>query len=487
MRARITLLFAGVVCEAIYLLYFMRRFPLVRYYRGDIDLGAITNHSHAGFLQFTASFTALFILLGVAWWTAQNLQDWISLGIVLGFGAVFAVTLSFVYPITAIDIYAYVDHGLILVQYHHNPIFTPPATFPQDPLMSLSDGWEGAGAPYGPLGVVIDAIPTLLVHRNLLANLLLLKLMFSAMGLAEAYAVYTIVKRRWPALALSGALLVAWNPLFLFEVSVNGHNDVVMMLFAVLGIASLSDDELTLGPLLITASILVKYTTIVLLPLAVLYGVSRKPASQRLPYLAFTLLACGAVAVLAYLPFWQGPDTISHLLTQNQRYLSSFSSVVSDLTGGGVTQDRATNIGRALFVPIYLYALAKARRDFERFLIAAFIAMFFFLALAVTNFESWYVVWLVVLGAIVPAIAVRLPMLLVSYGAALLASFFGFLWVWYGLSGQGYTLADTLSYVVTFLPATLVLAVLSWGLGRVDAGFSPDVTEIRRSDAHDRS
>lgn len=460
-RSRIELLLIGAACEAIYLLYFLRRFPLTRYYRGDIDLGTITGHTPTAFLQFIGFVSVLFVLFALGWNVTRDLDDGVSLGIVLGFGVIFAATLVLVYPITAIDLYAYIDHSLVLIQYHHNPIFTPPATFSPDPLMALSDGWQGSGSPYGPLGIVIDAIPTLLVHRELLANLILLKFLFSAMGLAEAYAIYTVLRGRWPGMAMSGALLVAWNPLFLFEVSVNGHNDVAMMLFAVLGFASLADGELTLGPVLLVVSVLVKYTTIILLPLALLYAVCRKPVTERIPYLAVTGVACLAVAVLGYLPFWQGPDTIAHVLTQNGRYLSSFSSVLAGLAGPSFPPERTTIIGRVLFVPVYVYALWRARQDFEHLLRASFLTMFAFLVLALSNVESWYVIWPIGLGALVPNLAERLSMVLLSYGAALLATFFGFVWVWYGLSGPGYTVADNLSYFVNFLPAVAALLVLS--------------------------
>lgn len=469
-RVRVGLVIVGLLFETLLLLYFLRQFPLLRYYRLDIDMGGITAHSHLAFMQFVGVVSILFALFGGAWMLSARTIDRISLLLILGFAALFALTLTFVYPITAIDLYAYVDESLVLVQYHHNPIVTPPAAFPGDPLMALSDGWRSSASPYGPLGVVIDAVPTLIFGRNLLANLIMLKLMFGAMGIAEAYTVYVIIRRYRPTWALSGAVLVAWNPLLLFEVCVNGHNDIAMMLFAMLGIASLAEDELTLGPVLLVASVLVKYTTVILLPLVLLYGFFRQSPGDRVRYLTITGFSCVAVAVIAYFPFWAGFGVIAHLLGQDQRHLSSFSTVLPGLFPT-VSESAATLAGRVLFVPIYGVCLWLATRDFESLLRGCFVAMFALLALAVTNFESWYVIWPAVLAGAAPRLAERLSTVLMSYGSVLLASFFGYLWVWYGLSPGGFMIADTLSYLLIFVPAAVALGVLNRRRAAEDAGI----------------
>lgn len=460
-RSYLALIGLGAAVEAVLLLYFVRQFPLLRYYRRDSDLGSMTGYSHPAFIQFVGFISLLLVLMALAWAITARKRDHLALSIVLALGGLFAVTLAFVYPITAIDLYAYIDQSLVLVYYHHNPIITPPAAFASDSLMQLSDGWQGSPSPYGPLGTVIDALPALVFGRNLLANLLALKLMFGAMGVGEGYMVYSIVRRHAPRWAVSGALLVAWNPLIFLEVSINGHNDIAMMLFAILGIASLGEDELTLGPVLLVASVLIKYTTVILLPPAILYAYFRKPPGERLRYLITTGGACVAVAVLGYLPFWAGLDTVSHLLSQDQRHLSSFSSVVPGLLPS-IDPSVATLVGRLLFIPIYVRCLWLATRDFESLLRAGFLAVLGLLALGVTNFESWYVIWPVVLAAAVPRLAERLSMVLMAYGSSLLASFFGYVWVWNGLSPQGFTIADTVSYLLTFVPASVGLVVLGW-------------------------
>jgi len=459
----------GVAMELIYLLDLVRRFPVLQYYRGPyLDMGQITGHTRSGMVAYVVSFSALFVLYGLAWWLVRGQNDRETLWIVLGFGALFCATTTFVYPITALDVFAYIDQSLVMVQYHQNPIFTPAATFGSDPLMSLSDGWATQGSPYGPLGIVIDAVPTVLVGRNLLANLMLLKLLFSAMVLVEAFLVFRILQAVGPRWAVSGALLVAWSPYVLFEVSANAHNDIAVMLFALLALLSMVEGELTIGPMLLTASVLVKYATALLLPLFLVYGVTRHTdRAARLRYCAITLSSMMALVVIVYAPFWRGFHTLDALQVQNQRYLYSWSTVLSNLTGNGIPLSQAALIGRILFVPVYIYALWLSTRRPPALLRACFLAMFCFFLLANTNFLYWYGVSAFLLAATVPALPERVCAFLMTCGIEIVTVTLNiYVWVLVGVTPDNFRPLNNVSYLSMFvLPALVLLALMVLGEG----------------------
>ena len=115
------------------------------------------------------------------------------------------------------------------------------------------------GSPYGPLGIVVDAIPALIAGSSLLLNLVMTKALFAICLMAEAEVVRRIMLQINPRAALSAMLLVAWNPLLLFEVVANGHNDIAMILLASLALLALSSNYLVLGVSLGAASMLIKY------------------------------------------------------------------------------------------------------------------------------------------------------------------------------------------------------------------------------------
>lgn len=458
LRSHLQLITIGIGCELLYLLYFVWQFPLLRYYRGLTDLGGITSHSSYAFGFFVFIFIVLFGLFSLALRQVRNMSERATLWLILAFGGLFALTMTFVYPITAIDIFNYIAQSLILVQYHADPTIMPAAHYAHDPLMALSGGWGRVGAPYGPLGIMIDALPTLISGRNILANLLLLKLLFSSLFLVEAFLVYKIVSRFAPEYALSGALFVAWNPLVLFECSVNGHNDIAMMLFVLLAVLALLEDRPVFALVSLTASALIKSATVILIPLFFMYSMMHQSTHrERFRFAILTCLSSLAYVCVIYIPFWHGIETFQHFLSQDQYYLDSLSSVLANLFSMSITHEQAKLLGRVLFLPFYAYALWLSRRSLPDLLCGCFLCTFFLLAFATSYFEVWYVLWPIVLVSLLPRRPERLATLLLACGATLSAAVYSYLW---GRLGS-FTLANNVSYFMSFAPALLSLLVFT--------------------------
>jgi hypothetical protein len=484
------LLALGLGSEGVYAGYFVRQFPLLRYYQQDTDIGYITGYTHAGFAGFVGALTVLFVLFATAWWLVRpRLSDGPTtlgagtgarpshpppeqpeverregrrLWLILGFGGLFAATMAFVYPITAIDPFAYIAQSRILVEYHHNPLTTPPSAFPGDSVMLLTDGWYRSGAPYGPLGILVDALPTLLVGKNLLANLLLLKLTFSALALTCAYLAFRLAKAVDPGYALGAALLVAWNPMVLVEVSGNGHNDVVMLLAAMLGLLAMAKERLVIGAALVAASALVKYSTGLLFPLVVLYGLSHQQTTRgRITYAVTAVGGSLVLVALVYAPFWRGPYTLRDLF-QSLGYSVSFGRLLVDLLPGRISVNAGGLVGWVLFVAVYNYAIWLAPGRIGDLLRACFMALFGFVALAINNFQVWYGLWPVLIAAALAYAPEGPTAILLAYGASLPAAFRPYLYSWLGgVTHPGtFRFVDEISYLASFVPAALLFVVL---------------------------
>jgi len=483
----------GIVTELLYLLYFVGQFPLLDHYRRDTDIGTITGHSHSGLVLFIAAISILFLLFALAcretgaipWhdpdargtgpgsdsaplpeehasWPAAPRTGRSILAVVLGFGALFAVTLLFVYPITATDLFSYIAQSQVLVHYHHNPTVTPPSQFPRDPLMRLSDGYFHYASPYGPLGILLDALPLAVVGSGLLANLLLLKALYSAMALGSAYVAYLIVRRLHPRLAIGAALFIAWNPFVLIEVSVNGHNDIAMMALVLLALYAVVRERLLLAIVLLAAAAMVKYAAAFLVPLVLLYGAGRQKGwEDRLTYVASALAWSFAVVAVLTAPFWHGTDTITFLLSQNQRSANSLSSILYSLHTGSLGVDQTAIAGWIFFLALYAVAIWRSATDVDRLFQSCFLVLFGFLALAASNVEGWYLLWPAVLAAVVPFAPERACAFAFSYGSELAVVVFGYIFVWLGLDLGTVPLLNAVTYVLTFVPAALVLVMLS--------------------------
>jgi hypothetical protein len=460
MRRNMPLILFGVASELIYLFSFVRRFPLLRYYHTDTDMGAILNHSELGFLSFYVAFSSLFILLLMAWWYTPVGDDRDVLKLILGAGGVFGLTMTFMYPITAIDVMTYVTESRILLHYHENPIIITASQYSKDPILALADGWSSSGAPYGPIGIVIDAIPSMISNGDLLLTLIGLKVLFSCMILGTAFCTYRILCQISKRHALTGALLIAWNPLIIFEVSGNGHNDIAMMFFAMLGLLFIVENDFMMGTLLIVTSALVKYGTVFLLPLCLIYCLEHLPTKvRRMRYLATVVAGAITLAALAFFPFWEGMRTFSESLAQNQRLTDSLASVLTYY----MPSTQASFIGRVLFVPAYLYTAWLSAGKFQDFLTASLLATLFLMALAVNNIEPWYFVWTAILAAAIPSFSLRLAACTAAIGAEVYTGLFAFVWVWIGLdTADSFPTVNVASYIATYLPTFVIIGTLGY-------------------------
>jgi alpha-1,6-mannosyltransferase len=458
-RNHALLFIAGVGCELLYLLYFVRQFPLTQYYRELIDVGGITNHSPGGFTLFVVVLTVAFALFGMALWKAFTQADRGTLWLILGFGGVFACTMVFVYPGTAIDIFSYIAQSVILLQHHANPMVTPAASFPNDSMMALAGGLGSRGTPYGPLAILIDAIPTLIFGRNVLASLLLLKFLFSAMLVVEAYLAYRILSHYAPDFALVGALFIAWNPFMLFDFSANGHNDIIVMLFVLLAILALVKEHPVLAFALIVASVLTKYTTALLIPLFLLHSIVYQPHHRaRLLYLLKIVGVSLLLVAVLFAPFWSGTRIFESLLSEDQYYISSFSTMLFEITSAHLSLEQGKVLGRVLFVILYLYALFLSSRKTPTMLRGCFLALFFFLAFGTPKFQIWYALWPAILAAVTPQRITLATAFLLTYGAMLSNCVYQFLFPMLGPAvGDGFMFSNSLAYLIVFMPAVLLL------------------------------
>lgn len=443
----------GVAAELVYLIYFVRFFPFLSRY-GNYHFFTDFVTSIPSLLGVIAAFTGLFFLLVLAWRQIELLPSRHLLPLIIGFGGLFSLTLLFVYPIDGLDIYKYAEAGTIFLVHHRNPMTTAPLVFPHDLFTPLTDGLETVPAPYGPLGMIIDSLPTPVASGSVFANILLLKGLASAFVLADAYLVYRLLAPEHPRLALIGALLVAWNPLILIETAANGHNDASMAFFVLLGLLAMSRGHSTLAVVSVAVSALVKYGTLPLLPLFLIYGFVREPTPRaKLRFAVISLGSSLAVAAVVYAPFWVGADTFRRSLQEDQKHFYSFSATLNSLVSG-ISPSSASILGRALFLGSYaliLWVAVCRRPELTRL---TYLTLFAFLVLGVDTFRVWYSLWVIIPAMAVARFADRVWAVMFSYLVTV-----GALIYTYGPGPGGFATVfpDTLPYFLSFIPAAVLL------------------------------
>jgi hypothetical protein len=216
-------------------------------------------------------------------------------------------------PANSSDIFGYISFGEEIVQYHQNPyseILANIENWRLDPLLG-NKRWEYNPSPYGPVFTLICKFFVSISWNNLWLSFFIFKIFNFICYLLLIYIFHYTLKY-FPTAGTSDSskvwYLVALNPLLIIQGLWNGHND---LLLAVLAFASvfftvkaLSSEEnaeiidgkqsrvllkflkpkylgFNLAICLLILSVLIKYITIILIPLLLLWIWKRE---RYIPY-----------------------------------------------------------------------------------------------------------------------------------------------------------------------------------------------------------
>ncbi|MEO7717862.1 MAG: polyprenol phosphomannose-dependent alpha 1,6 mannosyltransferase MptB [Capsulimonas sp.] len=248
-----------------------------------------------------------------------------ALAIVAAAGAVAAVLIP---PSLSSDIYSYVAYAR-LPEHGLNPYFHSPQALIDagDPIArflprSLQDptghrvAWN-IPTVYGPVWTMLAiAVTKITGASHLWGALMGMKLIELGALLVAALSAGRIARRLDPKRAATAILTIGLNPLALIEGVGSGHNDLLMIAFALLAAAWLQERRPALGGLALGISIGVKFITLGLLPwLLIDLWKSEKLGRWR----AVGAACAGAIAptVLCYAPFWHGLATLGALANRS--------------------------------------------------------------------------------------------------------------------------------------------------------------------------
>lgn len=137
------------------------------------------------------------------------------------------------------DAYSYASYGRLLAVYFVNPYFVPPSAFPHDVVYQWIY-WKTTVSIYGPIWMTLCTVLSLIAGSSQMGIMLVFRgfaLLCHFANIALIIATLRVMKRS-RRVVLLGAFLYGWNPLVLMETGLSGHNDVVMILFLLLGFIS---------------------------------------------------------------------------------------------------------------------------------------------------------------------------------------------------------------------------------------------------------
>lgn len=511
---------AGAASLLIYALTLLWPFPLHRYYNfKQVSIGVIAERDRGVALGIAAAMIALFFLYGLAYRLCQGSRGrrlWIVLlaGVLL-----LALVNFFVATITTLDLYDYIARGRIAGVHGGNPYLHPPNDYPDDPFMAYAS-WGHETSAYGPLWETVSALLSYVAGDTLWANVLVYKGLILASYLLSVALIAAMLRRVAPERALAGTLLFAWNPLILLEGVANAHNDLLMVVLflgglwmlsrlagrtgqappAPLGVKEMLVAEVAL--LLLAASVLVKFVSILLFPFVLLYLLARVQSwGRRIGKGLLLLLPVPALALLYYSFFWSGDwGTITDTFTRRGTMFRTSIAGVAKYTLQEHLAEETTNslvswVFLGLAILAYLGLLWRAARDlgwlperwygdaerqtwlarlervllgssgaqtvppWEAMLGAGYSALLFYLLLANFWFWPWYLLWPIALLALVGDKRTFLPLALASCAGQLSHLALNFVWYWWGISWETLYQVEAMTVLFMIVPALLLYAI----------------------------
>lgn len=322
----------------------------------------------------------------------------VVLGGVVVAGAFFAV----VPPQESMDMYAYGYFGHLITAYSHNPYTVSPDACSQDPYLRLARTPRPIQSPYGPGWTAISTAILSITGDHTGATIII----FRAIAICALLGSIMLLRQLLGTglQTMKAITLFAWNPLVLFEVINNGHNDIVLVFLLLCAIFLYRQKKYFWIVPVLAAAFLVKFVAILAAPLF-LIAFLRDTTLQKRDWqmLAISSAASVAISVATFLPFWRGFGTFHYLIFLAQYIglplLHPLTFGMSLLRFAGVPERAVPTmlllVGRTLFGIIALWAALRLWKNGSNWLPASFgVLLAGFLGFGLTYFEPWYLLWL---------------------------------------------------------------------------------------------
>ena len=441
----------SILSLLVYWFGLIRPYSLLSNYQEPLlDIGKLTLHQPLAQLRLGMTFTALFILYYLMWRlcraATQNHRKmlsvlWISLLLI-------NLAMIWLYPIDAADIFDYIMRGRITSQHAGNPFYETPQVYSQDPFYVYT-GWKKFTTAYGPLWELLSAAASWLAGDGILANVLVFKIMNLVFYLGSIKIIASILDKFAPERMLQGLCLFALNPLVIYETTGNGHNDILVAFFILVSLLMLLKERFSLSALCLTAGALVKFTPLMLLPVAFVAGIHIQPSRrQRWRFILSTATSCAALIALLSGPFWRGSDPFN-LTRRTTLFTTSLPAVIQaqlqPSLGKAQSAEIVASIALILTATVVGLLTWRTWRDYTKLKIDPSLhetyqkstwlipvqmwgwQLMLYLLFTCLWFQPWYVIWPLSLAALLPEGALSRLVVLLSGVASFKAILFNLL------------------------------------------------------------
>jgi hypothetical protein len=386
-----------------------------------LNLHTLPHGGVPGLVRVILAFVALGMVYWQGWRIARGLRGRAAWVILLGSSLANAMIFLFLYPFGAADIFDNILRGRILGIYAANPFLPVTSKYAADPFYKYI-AWKGWPSAYGPGWEAMAGLIARLAGNGVVANVMAFKMLPGAFLLASLGLLALTLYKKAPQHALAGTLLLAWNPIVLYETWGNGHNDMAMVFWMLIAALALFRRRYTLATLALVAGALVKFIPALLIPLAVALALGDlQLLRQRLTFLASAAILSILLLFFAYYPFWNGFKVLN-VQGHTRLYTSTFPSTIYYLllNQGWTKAKAAAIVSQGAFSLTVAFTVWKSWRvwktpSFDEATEAAVQILLFYLLVTCLWFQNWYSLWPIGLAALLKPGLTRRVALLTSF------------------------------------------------------------------------
>lgn len=364
--------------------------------------GTLYYFLHTNSLKHTILGVVVFILLLISSFlmyfkiikNSKNLNIKKVLLFVLIVGFTFIIAL----PNTSTDVFFYMGTGRVLEEYGQNPYYMTIAEIlkynPEDLILKNSGPWKYVTVVYGPIWIIISFVLNKICFGSVTFLLYIFKIAALLIHVVNCYIIYKITKKK------IFAILYGFNPLILIEFLINGHNDIYLLFFVLMAIYFLKNKKnIWFCLLMLAISVGIKYLTIALVPIFVLYYLQDKKMLNKLGWIFIYFIFFMILIYIMYLPFINNVLDVFDIITNQQSKMKDSIYLLLAVITNKNMMIVSIVYSIMVFVVGYYYIifclkLLNRKNSFSMMMKNINLMLILIIFGVLTNLTSWYLSWL---------------------------------------------------------------------------------------------
>lgn len=318
---------------------------------------------------------------------------------IIKFIIIISALFTLILPMISTDVFYYISTGWSEAKYKVNPYYTSVSElienehiYDDEILNNVPKTWSNQKIVYGPAWPLICKLLTLLSFGKLSIALLIFKLFNLCLHILNCILIKKISNKNL------FILIYALNPLVLFEGLSNVHNDMLLIFLIFLALyLAIKKKNIVLSVITLAIATAVKYVAILLVPFIVIYYFRKEKVLKRILYAIGLCLIFLLTLIGIYLLYTKDLQILQGIFIQQGKYSKSLLLSIY-LIGNPNISDKLSIIFTILFALFYIIEvimqLFNKNVTLRNSLRIGYTMILTFLLLVITNFQVWYIMWL---------------------------------------------------------------------------------------------